>query len=414
MNIHKPEHKLEKAIGKLKEDPDVPKLNKSLILDFADNLLAEDLSHSRVMKYVYTLKQSSKILKKDFTAITKKDAISFFKYINTNDNMMEWTRHDYKVLVKRFYLWLNDEHSKKSKELQSAIDYIGKQKVKRAKSREKTPEHMLTPDEILKIAENTNNSRDRAFVLAFYESMCRIGEIIPVKIKDCEHDEMGSKIFVTGKTGRRYVRLVVASPAIANWLTNHPDRDNPEAYLFCGIGRNNQKEMLSYASARNIIFEAAKKAGITKRVNLHKFRASRASELAKSVSESVLCKLGGWQQNSSQLREYVYLSGGDAEKEILRLNGLLKEEDQGNGFKMLICPRCNQKNTPKGRFCSSCSLPLDEKTVLNYDKQKEEATKLGMNIFNTPEFEDSMGNMFLKKLQEMEKKIQELENGKIT
>jgi len=46
---------------------------------------------------------------------------------------------------------------------------------------------------------------------------------------------------------------------------------------------------------------------------------------------------------------------------------------------------------------------------MEYDQQKEQAIKLGMNIFNTPEFEESMGNMLLKKLQEMEEKIQELE-----
>ena len=54
-------------------------------------------------------------------------------------------------------------------------------------------------------------------------------------------------------------------------------------------------------------------------------------------------------------------------------------------------------------------MGLDEQSVMEYDQWKQQAIKLGMNIFNTPEFEDSMGNMFLKKLQEMEEKIQELE-----
>ena len=263
----------------------------------------------------------------DFLLMDKRTATQFFKDINTNKELAEWTKHDYKVIIRRFYKWIDDEFKEKSIDLKESIEYILKQKIKRAKSKEKTPEHMLTPDEILKIADKTTNSRDRAFVITLYESMCRIGELIPVKLKDCENDELGTKMFITGKTGRRYVRLVVSSPAVANWLTNHPDRENPEAYLFCGIGRNNQKKMLSYSSARKIVFEASKKAGIKKRPNLHKFRASRASELSKHLSESILCTLGGWEQNSSQLREYVYLSGRDAEKQILKLNGLLKEED---------------------------------------------------------------------------------------
>jgi len=410
MNIHKPEYRLKLAIDKLKTDTEVSQKNKKMILDFIDYLLAEGLSESRAMKYLYSLKQSSKIIKKDFTSINKKDATTFFKYINTNKDLAEWTKHDYKVLVKRFYIWLGEEIKKKPNGLKEAIKFISKQKVKRAKSREKTPEHMLTPEEILKIADNTNNSRDKAFVLTFYESMCRIGEIIPVKLKDCEHDEMGTKIFVTGETGRRYIRLVVASPAIANWLTNHPDRNNNEAYLFCGIGGKNQKKILSYASTRKIIFNAAAKAGIKKRVNLHKFRASRASELAKSLSESVLCKLGGWEQNSSQLREYVYLSGGDAEKEILRINGLLKEEDLGNGFKTIVCPRCNQKNTPKSRYCNSCSLPLDEKSVMEYDKQKEKAAKTGFEIQNLMKDKEFRMEMMNFMAEEWEKRQQKKSN----
>jgi integrase len=233
---------------------------------------------------------------------------------------------------------------------------------------------MLTPEEILKMAENTTNSRDRAFILTFYESCTRIGEILPVKIKDCQFDEYGCKLLISGKTGYRPIRLIASAPAISNWLTNHPERENTDAFLFCGIGRNNQKEMLSYQSARYIIIDAAKRAGIKKRTNTHKFRASRATELSKSLSDQILCKIGGWQPGSKQLQEYIYLSGRDAENAVLELHGLIKKEDTGSNFKMLICPRCNTKNSPGSKFCSSCSLPLDEKTVINYDKQKEDIT----------------------------------------
>ena len=87
MNIHNPEHRLKLAIDKLKTDKQVSQKNKNLILDFIDYLLAAGLSESRVMKYLYSLKQTSKLLKKDFTSINKKDATNFFKYINTNKDL---------------------------------------------------------------------------------------------------------------------------------------------------------------------------------------------------------------------------------------------------------------------------------------------------------------------------------------
>jgi len=294
MNVHKPEYKLNKAIKRLNEDLEIPKTNKKIILDMVDYILASGLSQARAVKYVYCLKGTSKIMGKEFTSITKKDVTQFLIYINTTDKLQEWTKHDYLVLTRRLFQWIKKELPIKSQETKDAIQQICDIKVKRAKSREKTPDHMLEPDEILKIADKATNSRNKAFVLAFYESMTRIGEFLPVKIKDVKFDQYGCQMFVSGKTGFRPIRLIASQPAISNWLTNHPDRENPNAYLWCGIGRVNQKEMLSYASARKFIAEAAIKAGIKKRVNLHKFRASRATELSQSLSDSVLCKLGGY------------------------------------------------------------------------------------------------------------------------
>jgi integrase len=370
MDIHSSKRKLDVFLARF-QAAEFSKKNRDLMIVFSDALLAEGLSDVRVLKYLYTLRKISGILGKDFDQVIKKDIVALYKQVNTS-SFCAWTQHDYKIVIRRFYQWLNQETKRKPRDLQEAIKYISEQKVRHAKSREKTPEHMLLPEEVMQIAEHTNNSRDRAFVLTLYESMCRVGEIVPVRLKDCEHDEKGTKLFITGKTGRRYIRLIAASPGISNWMTNHPDRNNPEAFLFCGIGRTNQREMISYDAARKIVFEAAARAGIKKRVNLHKFRASRATELSAKLSESVLCKLGGWEQNSSQLREYVYLSGGDAEREVLRLHGLLKEEEDQKGFKSVVCPRCKQRNSPGSEYCGSCTLPLDEKTILNYDSMREQ------------------------------------------
>jgi site-specific recombinase XerD len=380
MDVHDSKQKLKKAIEKLKKDPKISNNNKQLILNFIDYILADGLSQARALKYIYTLKQISKILNKDFDNITKKDVILFFKHINTNNDFQEWTKHDYKVLTRRFYQWVKNEITVKSNEIRLAIEEICNKEIKRAKSREKLPEHLLTSDEILKIADQTLNSRDRAFILSLYDSACRIGEILPVKIKDIEFDQYGCKINVTGKTGFRPIRLCASSQAISNWLTNHPDRNNPMAFLFCGLGKKNYKKMLSYESARKIIFEAAKRAGVKKRVNLHIFRASRATQLVlEGMSEPVLCDFGGWKIGSSEIRTYVKLSGKNVEDEILRINGLVKEEIV-DGFKTIICPRCNSKNSPGSKFCNNCSLGMDVKTVMNFEKTKDDISSSIVNL----------------------------------
>ena len=307
-------------------------------------------------------------------------------------------------MFKRFYKWIREEHKGLPYEQVEAIEYITSQHIKRAKSKEKLPEHLLTTEEVMKIADNTNSSRDKAFTLSLYESACRIGELLPVKLKDIEFDKYGVKINVTGKTGFRPVRICAASPAISNWLTNHPDRNNPNAFLFCGIGRNNYKDMLSYASARKIIFEAAIKAGIKKRVNLHKFRASRATQLViEGMSEPVLCDFGGWVIGSDEIRTYVKLSGKNVDNEILRINGMLEEEDQQNDFKIIKCPRCGIKNSPGAKFCCGCSLSLDQKNIVEVEK---DAKSVGFNILELlkdPDFVVKFGNQ----LAEQYKKLQQ-------
>ena len=97
---------------------------------------------------------------------------------------------------------------------------------------------------MIKIANQTNNPRDRCFVIMLYETGCRIGELIGdnnypgVRISDVKFDQYGAIVDVDGKTGLRSLRLISSAPAISNWLRQHPDHDNPQAYLFCGIWSN--------------------------------------------------------------------------------------------------------------------------------------------------------------------------------
>jgi hypothetical protein len=47
-------------------------------------------------------------------------------------------------------------------------------------------------------------------------------------------------------------------PIIYNWLSNHPNRINPNGFLFWGIEMNNYKKMFSHDATRKMIFEGSK------------------------------------------------------------------------------------------------------------------------------------------------------------
>jgi len=87
---------------------DILPANKEHIFSFIEQLVAEGLTHHRHIKYIYTLKKLSQMLEKDFSKANKQDIRRVCSIINNSD-FKEWTKHDYMVVIKRFYKWLREE-----------------------------------------------------------------------------------------------------------------------------------------------------------------------------------------------------------------------------------------------------------------------------------------------------------------
>jgi len=154
-------------------------------------------------------------------------------------------------------------------------------------SRQKLPNELLTIEDIKTLADATNNLRDRAFVLMLYESGARIGELVNLTLKDIEPDKYRIKVTLFGKTGARKIRLIASAPAINMWIERaHPDRDNKNSMLFCGMWAKKKGKDIEYQTFRTMLQVLAKKAKLDKPNNPHHFRHSRATELAKMFTEA--------------------------------------------------------------------------------------------------------------------------------
>ena len=238
-------------------------------------------------------------------------------------------------------------------------------KVKTVRNNDKLPEEILTEEEVKRIAEAAYFKRDKAFVLALYESGARIGEFLPLKIKHLSFDEYGAILHVRGKTGSRRIRLIASAPALQEWLGEHPAKENPEAYLWCKVPTpNNPKwknEPLSYNYTCRMIKELAKKAGVKKKVNPHAFRHARATFLANFLTEAQMKEFFGWVGDSDMAAGYVHLSGRDVDNALLGVYGITEgEKAKEPAIKVKVCPRCKEKNDPAAKFCRRCYLPLDQ------------------------------------------------------
>jgi integrase len=379
--------------------------NKKYILAFIDQLSAEGISKVRQLKYLYTLKTLTNLMETDFLKADKQDIIQLMNKIN-NSEYKEWTKRDFKVVIKRFYRWIREKEGKKYSrgEYPKEVKWINTGKKNHNK---KLPNQLFTIEDIKILANNAKNLRDRCLIFLLYETGARIGEIMNIQIKDIEFDKYGALITLFGKTGARKIRVIASSPAISSWLMEHPARENQDSLLLCGIWSKKRGDDISYNTINKMLREAKKTAGIKKPVNPHHFRHSRATELAKKLTESQLCTYMGWVQGSQEAATYVHLSGRDMDKAILALHGLAEEEQEKDKFKIIECPRCNIKNDPSAKYCKGCSLGLDEKTVMEYDQHKELAAKLGFDIkgiLNDHDFMVSMMNTMAKEWEKRQEK----------
>jgi len=223
----------------------------------------------------------------------------------------------------------------------------------------------------LKLAESSNNIRDKAFVLTIGESGLRIGEFLPLKIRNLEFDQEGCiiKIISEKSLKPRTVRIIGSSPALSQWLSMHPYRNNPDAFVWIDPNSNGSSH-LAYGYALRNLKKLAKKVGITKRVNNHAFRHASATFKAKFLPEALLRQYFGWSRNSDMATFYVNISAKDLDESIVKMH-------KGNGLqgKPLInvkeCFKCKEMNDPMAEYCKRCGFPLDEKILFKMDKVEE-------------------------------------------
>jgi len=373
---------LDKVLSNLKNS-DIREEDKADIQKFYRHLSAEGLSLGRIIKYIVEIQRLARLSTKPLASLTKDDVIDIVQKIESRQDYSTSTKHDYKLTLKKFFKCL-----KGSEEYPDEVSWI---KIGSNNRDRILPEELLTEDEVKRMAEVAYTPRDKALILVLYESGCRIGEILSLKMKHVHFDEYGAVLMVNGKTGSRRVRIIASVPTLATWLNNHPLRDNPENALWISQGTRDRNLPLKYRTAAWIIRHVARRAGIRKRVYPHLFRHSRATELAKHLTEAQMKQMFGWVQGSDMASVYVHLSGRDVDDALLRLNGIpLEEKPREEKFRLIICQRCKSKNSPDSKFCNACGSALNLDAAIEIDETRAKADKLMTTLVKKPRVLDKL------------------------
>ncbi len=327
--------------------------NRVTVLRFHREIIAQGVGIARQIKYLTTLRIISRKLGKDFSNVTKEDVIDFIASIE-NSTYSEWTKRDFRLVIKRFFKWFHECEDG----YPAQVKWI---KVKRSVKSRIRKKDLLTVEDIEQMAKHTRHPRDRAFIWVYYESVRRFGEILNLNIGDLEFDEMGVRLNVDGKVGRAPARIVISTPLLTSWLEYHPDPDNPDAPLWTVLNKKKVKR-LAYSSARGIIKESAKRAGIKKNVWPYLIRHSRIDPLKNQLPYPLLLKTAGWTEDSDMPKFYFHMEEADVDEAHSILTGKKPvEKTRKNMLIPIICPKCDSENVPGSRFCYQCGLRIDLK-----------------------------------------------------
>jgi hypothetical protein len=199
---------------------------------------------------------------------------------------------------------------------------------------------------------------------------------------------------VNGKTGTRTVPLFNSIPYVKDWLDDHIQRGNPNAFLIPSRDRKNFGKKLGevslnkiYAKYKSKYFPALledpnvpaedknKIREILKKPwNPYIRRHSALTEKSTILREHTLRQHAGWSPSSQMHLKYLHYYGNESNESILEAYGIMpKDKQQSDLLKPKQCPNCNEPNKPDSRFCAKCRMVL---TYDAYNETIEQTTKI--------------------------------------
>ncbi|MBI4162357.1 MAG: tyrosine-type recombinase/integrase [Candidatus Aenigmarchaeota archaeon] len=397
--------RLEKFLQRLENNKDILLSNRRKIAEFIESRKAKGKAANTCLKYLHPLVQMNLRgwVTEPFEKLTKKDIES----IVTKSEKVGWsakTTKNLRVSIKVFYKWLEDPDEEKfaPNEYPQRVKFISTTIPKRQR-KELTFNDMLTREEVIKMAQASNNAMHKALLWLAFESGGRPEEVLNLRKSDVIFEKENTKIYLHGAKSRRVSFLVSATEPLRDWLRKHPSADKTDFDVWVTqFSKKKQKEntwtKLDNSGANKMLKKLATKCGIeNKRVTLYSLRKGRATELASApkVTRSILHTVMGWEEGSTISRSYVKINDETVKEAILASNGLELPKHEIESF--IECAYCGAKNSPSALYCekAECGKPLllgtAQKELQNLLKQLKGGRKaLMQQILDDPEFEKEM------------------------
>lgn len=365
------------GIPKPKTGEFLPKITDddvALIQEFTTEIQATvHITVKRAYKYTYIL-----VHWREYIGEFRKNTIAdLYLGITSLQNAKDATgspchsRHtlaDYVGFLKKFYLWLSE----------NGYTTIEEKKIRKIKppaipQMTKTAEMLITEEDVRRMIEVCQNSRDRAIIAMMYEGGFRIGELASLKWQQVKFNEWNLAVNVDNKTRKpRYIPLVMARSYLAQWRNDYPLPITESGYVFVTAGKHQQ---LQYQGFVKQLDKIVKRAGIRKHVSPHIFRHSRITHLIQKGFGDSKIKLMMWGSiDSDMFKAYAHLTNADIDAAVARDAGIVMpaEQKKTESLAPRQCPRCYSINSPTQQFCGSCGADLTEEAKVELQSANQQ------------------------------------------
>ncbi len=238
---------------------------------------------------------------KDLIKWKKEDVTKYILYMQEKGLNKSYIEMN-KALLKKFFRWMGKGN------------FVEDIKIKLPKKKLKSTD-ILTPDDVNKMIECSNNNMEKALIAIIYDSGGRISEILKLKVKDIQETQKGMRIDIPGtKTGEDYRPCLCVMSG--QYIRNH--------ILYPTLKPENLIFNISYPTAWRIVKDLGKNAGIDKPISPHKLRHAQTTYMVrKGYQESVIRAKMGWTDDSKMIARYQHIDGEDV------INA--QAEKEGNG-----------------------------------------------------------------------------------
>jgi len=387
----------------------LPPKQISVICDYISALRSEiKLSDTYRQSILNTLIPLSRTNKKGFKDFIRTDVITYldkYRKDDKDDPSHKWigTHNTNVINIIKFFRWLyypglEPKERPKPKVVQNL------RTLKRREVSGYKPADMWNAEDNLLFLKYCPNPRDRCYHAIESDLGARPHELLKLRIKDVEFIDDGggryARVVLNGKTGERVVPLIESIPYVTQWISNHPQGSNREAFLLPNIRTGEglavdslQKAYTHYKlyfaellNREDVPFEDKQKIEklLRKRWNPYVHRHSAITEKSGMLSsDAKLRQYAGWTPRSNMHYKYVHFSGGESMKDLLKAKGIIKEDKHSvNILQPKTCPHCKEPNKPDAQFCFKCSFVMSFEV---YQKGMEEREKKDHEILELKE-----------------------------